>query len=318
MNPKLSIIVATYNHEKYIEYAINSILMQKVNFEYEVLIGEDCSTDNTKYILNKLEKKCGDNFKFIYRESNTYKNQEKYPYGNFGDLKLRAKGEYIIVLEGDDYWTEDDKLQKQVDFLDKHPEYYGCTHQCVVVDEYNNIINKEYATSGEGEYKLRYLASNVMPGQTATFMYRNPFIKYSLEELDFIINPRYYIGDRRNVFFVGTHGKIWCMADKMSAYRFVQNSGSSFTATNKKLFKDEYPHYKSFVSYCKANNIEGKFKRYAEFMLYFFLLKSWIRGKIKYTEFRIYVKEISCPIYCLFFSAVYFIKKGLLKMKIAF
>lgn len=292
--------------------------MQKVDFEYEVYIGEDCSTDNTREVLEGLEKICGENFHFLYRECNTYKNPDTCPLGNSSDLKARSKGKYMIVLEGDDYWIDPLKLQKQVDFLETNPDYYACAHECIVVNEHDEQIDREYLTGGEGDYNVRYLASNVMPGQTATFLYRNPFISYSLEELDFIVNPNYYIGDRRSVFFAATHGKIKTFSEKMSAYRYVKGSGSSFSANDKKQFKSEYPHYRSFVNYCEKNKIGGEYKKYAEFMLYFFLLKSCLRKKITYGEFNYYSSSISNRSYCLIFSIIFFIKKGLLKKKIAY
>lgn len=318
MNLMLSIIVTTYNHENYIEKAIDSILMQKVDFEYEVLIGEDCSTDNTREVLKGLEKKCGDNFHFIYRECNTYKNPDKFPLGNSSDLKAQSKGKYMIVLEGDDYWIDPLKLQKQVDFLETHPEYYACAHECIVVNEYDEQIEREYLTGGEGDYDIRYLASNVMPGQTATFLHRNPYISYSLKELDFIVNPNYYIGDRRTVFFAATHGKIKTFPEKMSAYRYVKSSGSSFSASDTKSFENEYPHYKSFVDYCICNNINGDYKKYAEFMLYFFLLKCFLRKKISFKELRHYSKRIPNHPYYLFASIMFLVKKGIFRMKIAY
>ena len=130
-NVKLSIIVPTYNHEKYIEECIRSILMQKMKFNYEVLIGEDCSKDKTAMVLKKLENEIPHNYKIFYRE----KNMGMGPMGNAWDLQNRAKGEYIISIEGDDFFIDEHKLQKQVDFLDKHKEFIAVAHNCQVVDK---------------------------------------------------------------------------------------------------------------------------------------------------------------------------------------
>ena len=111
----------TYNHEKYISKALDSILMQKTNFSYEIVIGEDCSTDKTRDILINYKKQYPDRFKLLLNEKNlgAYKNAHQ---------ALQAcKGEYIAFLEGDDYWINPDKLQIQIEYMDAHPEV-GLVH----------------------------------------------------------------------------------------------------------------------------------------------------------------------------------------------
>ena len=110
----LSVYVATYNHEKYIERALDSILMQKIDYNMEILVGEDCSTDSTREILKEYEKKHPDSrMQIFYREKNMYGSE----CNNSQDLKLRCRGKYMIALEGDDFWTDENKLQRQVEFL---------------------------------------------------------------------------------------------------------------------------------------------------------------------------------------------------------
>jgi hypothetical protein len=104
----------TYNHEKFIEQAAKSVLEQDVNFEYEIVVGEDCSTDATASILGDLERKNQNRIKVIYRPVNIGGN------ANFLNTLSLCNGEYVAFLEGDDYWTSDNKLQSQVDFLNKN------------------------------------------------------------------------------------------------------------------------------------------------------------------------------------------------------
>lgn len=106
----VTIISLTYNHEKYIAQALESILMQKVNFTYEIVVGEDCSKDRTREILIQYAEKHPDKFHLLLHEKNigAAKNQNK--------VFENCKGKYIAMLEGDDYWTDPYKLQKQVDF----------------------------------------------------------------------------------------------------------------------------------------------------------------------------------------------------------
>lgn len=122
-NILVSINTLTYNHEKYIAQCIEGILMQKTNFAFELLIHDDASTDNTAAIIKEYEKKYPKIIKPIYQTENQWskgiKNSATYQYP-------RAKGKYIAICEGDDYWIGENKLQMQVDFLENNPEYGMC------------------------------------------------------------------------------------------------------------------------------------------------------------------------------------------------
>jgi glycosyltransferase involved in cell wall biosynthesis len=119
---KLSILMVTYNHAKYIAQALDSVLMQEVNIEYEIVLGEDCSTDNTRAILLEYKKRHPDKIRLLLHQTNVG------AHDNFIATYKACRGEYIAYLEGDDYWTSPGKLQKQVDFLDAHPECSICFH----------------------------------------------------------------------------------------------------------------------------------------------------------------------------------------------
>ena len=122
---KVSVLLICYNQENYIKDALDSIFMQKTNFEWELLIGEDASPDHTAQRITECIK-------------NVPKSCTVYPYlreqnmgasQNLFDLIKKAKGEYITVLEGDDYWLDENRLQTLADFLDEHPEYAGVSHK---------------------------------------------------------------------------------------------------------------------------------------------------------------------------------------------
>lgn len=113
-----SVAIITYNHEKYIARAIESVLMQKTNFIYEIIIGEDCSPDKTREIIEGYEAKYQGRIRAIYQESNVG------PQRNLFEFTFpQTKGKYLAYLEGDDYWIDPYKLQRQVDFLEANPEY---------------------------------------------------------------------------------------------------------------------------------------------------------------------------------------------------
>lgn len=129
MNPKVSIVCITYNHEKFIAEALDSILMQKTNFPFEIIIGEDCSSDTTADIVRKYANTYPDIIKPIFQENNTG------PYNNTIAAFQQVHGKYIVINEGDDYFTDPLKLQKQVEFLDANPKYSICFHPVKVIWE---------------------------------------------------------------------------------------------------------------------------------------------------------------------------------------
>jgi glycosyltransferase involved in cell wall biosynthesis len=117
---KLSVAMITYNHEKYIAQAMESILAQRVNFDYEIVVGEDCSTDGTRAILMDFQSRYPDRIRLLLPDRNVGVMQ------NFVTTLEACRGEYLALLEGDDYWIPQDKIQKQVDFLEEHPECAIC------------------------------------------------------------------------------------------------------------------------------------------------------------------------------------------------
>ena len=133
----VSVICPTYNQAHYMREGLESILMQKINFKMEILIGEDCSPDNTNEILDEYEKEYPDLIRVFHRENNLKQSKNVY------DLFMRSSGKYIIILDLDDYWTDEYKLQKQVDFLESHPEYIGTAHNYTLIDGEGNPIEKE-------------------------------------------------------------------------------------------------------------------------------------------------------------------------------
>jgi glycosyltransferase involved in cell wall biosynthesis len=129
MEPKVSVRIITYNHEKYIGSALDSVLMQEVNFPYEIVIGEDCSTDNTRKILLEYKERHPDLIRLLLHEKNTGIHY------NIRQTVATCRGRYMAMLDGDDYWTDPHKLQKQVDFLDNNPGCPLCFHSVEVRHE---------------------------------------------------------------------------------------------------------------------------------------------------------------------------------------
>lgn len=135
----VSIICCAYNHEPYIRQCLDGFMMQQTDFAFEVLIHDDASTDNTANIIREYEAKYPDIIKPIYQTENQY--QKKTGILNTFQFP-RAQGKYIALCEGDDYWIDPLKLQKQVDFLESHPDYVMCTHHYNEYIQTNNKIKE--------------------------------------------------------------------------------------------------------------------------------------------------------------------------------
>lgn len=130
--PKVSIMLITYNHEKYIAQALESILMQETQYDIEINVIEDCSTDNTQQVVMRYVQLFPDIVKPYFNKKNIgYKVTQKNFIRGFKTLK----GDYFAILEGDDYWTSPHKLQKQVEFLEAHPDYVACAHNVIKMYE---------------------------------------------------------------------------------------------------------------------------------------------------------------------------------------
>lgn len=149
-HPTVSVFMMAYNHEKYIAEAIEGVLMQRTNFDFDIVIGEDCSTDNTRQIIIYYQQKHPGKFKLLLHERSigAMSNQ-------IAVLKA-CQGKYIALCEGDDYWTDPYKLQKQVDFLEANEGYSMCGHRF------------QYFYQETGEFKMDYFEKMFSNNQKQT------------------------------------------------------------------------------------------------------------------------------------------------------
>ena len=222
--PEVSICCITYNHEKYIEDALKGFLIQKTDFPFEILIHDDASTDRTAEIIREYEKKYPKIIKPIYQKENQYSKGIKIvnPTFNFP----RAKGKYIAMCEGDDYWTDPKKLQIQKDFLDANPDYVICYTDSQPFDDHG-LVDKNYggATRDLSSIELQ----KATPIFTLTTMFRNVFEGKFPEELYI---ARY--GDKCIWSVLGEYGKGKFLGNiEPSMYR-VHDGGVHSKASNEK------------------------------------------------------------------------------------
>lgn len=142
----VSINCLVYNHEPYLKQCFEGFVMQKTNFKFEVLIHDDASTDGSVEIIKEYTDKYPDIFKPYFQKENQYSQGNGFVGGKIN--RERAKGKYIALCEGDDYWIDPLKLQKQVDFLEKHKEYDWVYTDIDIEDEINNIYYHNVYESG--------------------------------------------------------------------------------------------------------------------------------------------------------------------------
>lgn len=211
--PLVSIICNTYNHASFIRDALEGFLMQTCSFPFEILIHDDASTDSTADIIREYEKQYPDILKPIYQTENQWSKK-----GNTVTAlqRSRALGKYIALCEGDDYWTDPLKLQKQVDFLENHPEYALCFHKSAILNLtkdtwksriFQHLKQKEY--SGD-----EILLTWSVP--TASIMYRSLLVE-KINAIPKTEGILYF--DIVILLTIAEHGKLYCLGDTMSVYR---------------------------------------------------------------------------------------------------
>lgn len=256
----LSVVVITYNQEKYISQALDSILSQQTDYAYEIVVGDDASTDSTPSILKKFSIIYSDRIKLYLRE----KNMGGKGANNLYDLLLKCRGKYVITLEGDDFWIDNKKIQKQIDFLENNLEFIGVAHKCVVVNENSEPNSEKYPECRDRVYTFSHLGSNIMPGQLTTLMYRNIYLNDCYDYS--ILNEALMPADRLIYFVLLSYGKIYCMNEKMSAYRHVTEGGSSYSSYVKWDYNSAKEWNESLARYSrKINNKTAR--KYADLML---------------------------------------------------
>lgn len=209
--------MVTYNHEKYIKQAIESVLMQKTNFDYELVIGEDCSEDNTRKVLSRHLAR------FPTRIRVFFNNKNLGPGKNFIRTFNTCKGTYIALLEGDDYWTNTNKLQKQVDLLDSNPAYSMCFHTTQAFYEANP--KKAYLIPSQDRKKRHYVVEDILQYNfiaSCSAIYRNGLVKKLPSWFNML-----EVGDWPLHILFAMHGVIGYIDEVMAKYRIHDSSNFS-------------------------------------------------------------------------------------------
>ncbi|MCM2130421.1 glycosyltransferase [Larsenimonas rhizosphaerae] len=213
--PVVSIICATFNHEGYIEDAIKGFLSQKTDFPFEIIIHDDASTDSTAKIIEKYALEFPLTIKPIYQKENQYSRNKK-PVDN--SLPF-AQGKYIAICEGDDYWTDSQKIQKQFDYMERNPDCSLTHHNAFIFNESGIIASSKLPKEFKRSYSSEELINNDCFILTLSVMFRRTFDKFPRER-EKVVN-----GDLFLISILGLHGSSKYMDDiKPAAYRVHKKS----------------------------------------------------------------------------------------------
>lgn len=221
--PRLTVCIITYNHEKYIAECLEGILMQQTSFLFDILIGEDCSTDKTRDIIRYFENKYPGIIKPVYHEKNV-----GAPRNHFEYCFPMITSPYVAICDGDDYWTDPGKLQKQVDFLDQHPECVICFHRINSVDSDSGIVQQQQPGGTPVLYSWKDIFHISIP--TLSVVFRNRIERFPPEIFKvksgdtFLFGMLSRYGGAANLGFVGAHyrlhgGSIFSAKSKVEQYR---------------------------------------------------------------------------------------------------
>jgi glycosyltransferase involved in cell wall biosynthesis len=217
--PKVSVLIITYNQKKFIRKAIDSALAQQTTFPIEILVGDDFSSDGTREIIQEYERQYPDKVIGVLHPRNLGKNGGI----NFLETLKRAKGEYYALMDGDDYWTDPLKLQKQADLLDAHPEYSMVFHNALITYEDgspSHVLNgqdmKPFYTVEDliGDKEIWFMA-------TSSTLYRNTIKEYPAWFSESVS------GDIPRLILKAKKGPIGYLPDVMSVYRKNRNGTSN-------------------------------------------------------------------------------------------
>lgn len=278
---KVSICCTVYNHEKYLKKCLDGFVMQKTNFPYEIIIHDDASTDKSADIIREYEKKYPSIIKPIYQAENQYsqgiKVSEKYVFPI-------ARGKYIAFCEGDDYWCDEKKLQKQFDEMEKNPNAVLCTTKVRCISESGNEL-EEYLPRKDISSKILSLSAmmkemveqNNYPFQTSSFFYKKEIkLEMMQEKPKFALASN--VGDVPLMLYMATKGEIIYIDSVMSCYRI--NSIGSWNSRNRHSLDNQIMHYETGIASFLLFNVYSKRK-----------YKDEVKKMVERQEYHIYELE---------------------------
>jgi glycosyltransferase involved in cell wall biosynthesis len=255
--PAVSVSVITFNHSKYIRDCLNGILMQKTNFSFEILVHDDASTDGTAEIVKEYENAYPGIVFAKYQEENQYSKGVKigpvYQYS-------RVRGVYYAICEGDDYWTDPNKLQRQYDVLEENPNVDLCFHPSTI--KYYNGKKEDGQLGYHGESKKTFSAGAVIVGEANFCPTNSLMIRYSSLSAYSSLGRKLY-GSYFRQIIASLRGGALYIPEKMSVYR--KGTDGSWTLRSKSNADFMFAHHSKFIDDVKTIREELGSNNYPEF-----------------------------------------------------
>jgi Glycosyltransferases involved in cell wall biogenesis len=245
MRPKYSVVMVTYNHENYIKKALESVLIQSEINDVEILIGDDGSSDNTVEILHEYENR----YDFIH----VYAHENEGLSKNVYDLFLKAKGEYIAVLEGDDYWIDNEKLKKQKLIIDKNNCVATACNSLKVDNEGNKLGYWNDRTQSKLLSKGEVLFYQTKICHPSAVMFKNLFYN-SADKYDVIAKASRMGGNHSGLInLLANNGGIYLDVEAMTVWRFIQvDGGKNYSSQKVDNIENYYASMKKYEMYDRA------------------------------------------------------------------
>lgn len=235
MQPLVSVRVITYNHEKWIAQCLEGVLMQRTNFPFEVIVGEDCSTDRTREIVLAYAAKYPDKIRVLLSETNLGHQMNSFR------VQQACRGKYHTMLEGDDYWIDPLKLQKQADFMEAHPEVSLCFHNALILNEKYGVTRLFFENPFQEILDFEAVYQVTLP--TASLMARSEILATQPEW-----RLKIWCGDLLFRLWCAHHGKFGYLDQMMSVYR--RHAGGAVASREQQghraYFDDVYYTYQEF------------------------------------------------------------------------
>lgn len=258
-SPMVSVCIQTYNHAEYIEECIESVLTQKTNFPIEIIVGEDGSSDDTRAICQKIAEKYPDKIRLLFHDRSNVILIKGKPSGRYNMMFniLAARGKYIALCEGDDYWSDPLKLQKQVDFLETNTDCVSCHHwQKYAIRNGDKFETREAPKKNQGydnkeKSSLKDIFDNKVRVKTRTHLFRNVIDEFP----DWFYKVAY--GDVPLSMVLGEHGKFGFIDEEMAVYRQT-NSGVSTEGIQRPDYY--YNHFINWVDIWDYANVYYNYK----------------------------------------------------------
>ncbi len=218
---KVSVCIITYKHENYIRQCLDSVFMQKTNFDFEVIVGEDASPDDTRKILLEYKEKYGDKLVLALHDKNIGAAKNSSSVGNL------ASGKYIALVEGDDFWTDENKLQKQYDILESHPEYSAVCHDITGVMPDGHVWRKSHLNMKKDTVKTMKDWLNEGYSVHTCSIFRRRYNISDKEKYTKLRTAEPTMGDVISFTLLYDMGDIYVLKDVMAAHRAAGKQDTS-------------------------------------------------------------------------------------------